>query len=90
MLKAAPDLNSQISFGYRTLLARDPAETELAILSRAFERNRAEFTSHPEAAAGLLKTGVPVVDKTLDSAVLAAMTGVASTMLCLDETVTKE
>jgi hypothetical protein len=90
MLKAGSDVKSQIGFGYRTLLARDPTDAELAILTRAFERNRTAFAARPEAAAGLLKTGVPVADKNLDPAVLAAMTGVASTMLCLDETVTKE
>jgi hypothetical protein len=90
MLKAGPDLRSQLRFGYRRLLARTPTEAELAILARAFERNRAEFAARPGAAAGLLTTGVPVTDKSLEPAVLAAMTGVASTMLCLDETVTKE
>jgi hypothetical protein len=90
MLRSGPDVQSQIRFGYRTLLARNPTEAELAILARAFERNRAAFASRPVAPAGLLNTGVPVNGPKLDSAVLAAMTGVASTMLCLDETVTKE
>jgi hypothetical protein len=90
MLKAGPDVRAQIRFGYRTLLARDPTEAEWSILTRAFERNLAEFTARPEAAAGLLNTGVPVADAGLEPARLAAMTGVASTMLCLDETVTKE
>jgi hypothetical protein len=37
-----------------------------------------------------LNTGAEVTDAAMDPATLAAMTSVASTMLCLDETITKE
>lgn len=90
MLSAAPETAQQIRFGYQTLLARDPKAAELAVLTRAFDRNRAAFTAHPEAAAGLLKLGAPVTEPKIEPAVLAAMTNVAITMLCLDETITKE
>ena len=90
MIKAAPALPAQIQHGYRTLLARDASPAELAVLTRAFERTRADFTANPAAATGLLKTGVAISDLKIDPSVLAAMTNVASTMLCLDETVTKE
>ena len=64
---------------------------ELAVLTRAFERARADFTANPDAATGLLKTGAAGARRRrLDPATLAAMTSVASTMLCLDETITKE
>jgi hypothetical protein len=90
MLQAAPELPAQIGEGYRRLLAREPSAAELAVLTRAFERHRADFVANPAAANGLLKTGATAADPKIDPAVLAAMTGVASTMLCLDETVTKE
>ncbi len=91
MLKAASDAPAQIQFGYRTLLARDASKAELGVLTRAFERTRADFAADPKATAGLLKTGAAVVDeKNVDPVVVAAMTSVASTLLCLDETVTKE
>ena len=90
MIKAAPNVPTQIQHGYRTLLAREASTAELAVLTRAFERTRADFTKDPKATTGLLKTGAATPDAKIDPAVIAAMTSVASTMLCLDETVTKE
>jgi hypothetical protein len=90
MIRAAPTVPAQIQSGYHTLLARAATDAELAVLTRAFERARADFAAHPQAAAGLLKTGQPVGGTAIDPASLAAMTSVASTLLCLDETVTKE
>ncbi len=91
MIQSSPQLADQIQHGYRTLLGRDAKPAEVAVLTRAFERGRADFSANPNAAAGLLKIGeASLAQKTLDPAVLAAMTNVASTMLCLDETITKE
>ncbi len=91
MLKASAGLPEQLQHGYRLLLGREATTTELAVLTRAFERNRADFAANPNAAVGLLKTGTSTpTDTALEPAALAAMTGVASTLLCLDETVTKE
>ncbi|HEV7406736.1 MAG TPA: DUF1549 and DUF1553 domain-containing protein, partial [Chthoniobacteraceae bacterium] len=90
MIQSAPELPAQIQHGYRLLLAREPSAAELAVLTRTFERNHADFIANPAAAAGLLKTGAAAPDPKIDPAILAAMTNVASTMLCLDETVTKE
>jgi mono/diheme cytochrome c family protein len=91
MILAAPDLTGRIQFGYRTLLAREASAAEMSVLTRAFERNRADFAKNPAAAAGLLKLGAaPVDDKTISTADLAAMTNLANMLLCLDETITKE
>ena len=91
MIQSSPRLADQIQYGYRTLLGRVAKSAEIAVLTRAFERGRAEFTTNANAATGLLRIGVAApAQETLDPAVLAAMTNVASTMLCLDETITKE
>ncbi|MCX6854717.1 MAG: DUF1553 domain-containing protein [Verrucomicrobia bacterium] len=90
MIKAAPTVPAQIQHGYRTLLARGASAAELAVLTRAYERAHADFAAHPEAATGLLKTGIATADAKISPATLAAMTSVASTLLCLDEAVTKE
>jgi len=91
MIQSSPRLAEQIQHGYRTLLGRDAKPTETAVLTRSFERARADFAKHPDATTGLLTTGVvSPAQQTLDPAILAAMTNVASTMLCLDETITKE
>ena len=91
MIRSSPSVPEQIQHGYRALLARDAKPAELAVLTRAFERARAVFTANANAATGLLTTGEATpAQQSLDPAVLAAMTNVASTLLCLDETVTKE
>jgi len=91
MIQSSSALPGQIRHGYRTLLGRDASAAELAVLTRAYERAHADFTKDPKATTGLLKTGdASPAEKTIDPAVLAAMTNVASTILCLDETVTKE
>ena len=91
MIRSSPSVPEQIQHGYRALLARDAKPAELAVLTRAFERARAVFTANATAATGLLTTGEAApAQQSLDPAVLAAMTNVASTLLCLDETVSKE
>jgi hypothetical protein len=80
---------SRLTHGFRLLLSRQPQPVELATLISAFERHRESFRSDPEAAKQLLgvgesKTGVPA-----DPAELAAFCLVASTLLNLDETVSK-
>ena len=91
MIQSSSAMPDQIQHAYRTLLGRAASAAELAVLTRAFERARTDFTNDPKATAGLLKTGdASLAQQTIDPAVLAAMTSVASTILCLDETVTKE
>jgi hypothetical protein len=91
MIRSSPTLPDQIQHGYRLLLVRDAKPEESAVLTRAFERARTEFTVNPDSATGLLNIGEAVADQpSFDPAVLAAMTRVASTLLCLDETITKE
>ncbi|HTI51649.1 MAG TPA: DUF1549 and DUF1553 domain-containing protein, partial [Planctomycetaceae bacterium] len=81
---------SRIEHGFRLLLAREPRADELAILTAAFERAAREFRDDTAGAAGLLAVGTVQTDSRLDAAQLAALTTVASILLNLDETVTKE
>jgi hypothetical protein len=91
MIQSSENVADQIRAGYRMLLAREAKPAEIAVLTRAFDRARADFAAHPDGTSGLLKTGdaTPEQQK-INPAVLAAMTNVASTLLCLDETITKE
>jgi hypothetical protein len=50
---------------------------------------REDFVAHPDDAAQLLEVGASEIDATLPPAELAAATSVASMILSLDETVTK-
>ncbi|MBX3435896.1 MAG: PSD1 domain-containing protein [Planctomycetaceae bacterium] len=80
----------QMEYGFRLVLVRPPRASEREILSQAYDRNLAEFQGDPEGAAGLLGVGESPIAEADDLAVLAALTTVASTILNLDETVTKE
>ena len=82
-------LESRLAFAFRTVLTRAPSDKELAILNRVYEQQTARFDASPDAAAKLLSIGESPRDESLDQAELAAWTMVASTLLNLDEAVTK-
>jgi hypothetical protein len=80
----------RITCGFRCVLSRSPRAAELAILVAAHDRALDGFQKEPAAAAGLLKVGKSSADPTIKPEELAALTTVASTLLNLDEAVTKE
>jgi hypothetical protein len=82
-------LDARLTFAFRTVLARQPREQELAILKQVYDKQKARFAAAPDAAAKLLTVGESPRDESLDQAELAAWTIVASTLLNLDEAVTK-
>ena len=82
-------LDARLTFAFRTVLARAPREQELSILRLVYEKQRARFAAAPDAATKLLAVGESPRDASLDQAELAAWAIVASTLLNLDEAVTK-
>jgi hypothetical protein len=80
----------RLTCGFQCVLSRSPHAAELAILVAAHDRALEGFQKEPAAAAGLLKVGKSSADPTIKPAELAALTTVASTLLNLDEAVTKE
>jgi hypothetical protein len=80
---------SRIRFAFQLTTARPPAAKEVAILESLETRELANYRQHPEAAKKLLAVGESPAP-TGDAAQLAALTTVASAILNLDETVTKE
>jgi hypothetical protein len=84
------DVEGRLVHGFRLLLARAPKAAELAVLRASHERAQAEFERDEEASMALLAVGESPADATLNPAELAAFTTVASTLLNLDEVVTKE
>ncbi len=81
---------SRLTRGFRLVLARAPRAAELAVLTRAYERALREFQADAEGAKELLQVGEALNDTKLDAAELAALTTIASTLLCADETITKQ
>ncbi len=66
------------------------APGELAILRATLEAELLDYKQHEDRAQALLKTGESPVNPKLDKSELAAWTTVASMILNLDETMTKQ
>ena len=62
----------------------------MAILQQTYENALADYRVAPDDAEALLMYGEAPVDDSLSSTELAAMTIVASVILNLDETITKD
>lgn len=89
MLDGGKTPEDRIAFGLK-LAAAEPNEKTVAILRRGYDDYRASFLANPENAEELLATGESRRDKSLPFIDLAAYTMVASTILNLDQTITKE
>ncbi len=87
---ASPTDAARLKFGFRLATARQPEADELQVLRRLLEDYRREYAVDPEAAKALISQGESPWDPTLEPAELAAWTMVATTLLNLDETLTKE
>ncbi len=88
--EAGRDPAKRASLTFELATARTPGKKELAVLERLAKEQLTTYSRDRKAAENLLKTGQAPVDSKLDPVELAAWTTVASTILNLDETVTKE
>jgi hypothetical protein len=79
----------RLGFGVRVVLARPPADDELAILQAQLQSHLERFEHDPEAARQLGKAGDSPPTPGLPETELAAYTLVANTLLNLDETITR-
>jgi mono/diheme cytochrome c family protein len=84
------DQKTRLAFAFRLATARKPDSSEIGVLRGLLERQLTAFRRNLPAAIKLLNVGESPRDKTLDAAELAAWTTVASAILNLDETVTKQ
>ncbi len=87
-----PSTNAEVPvrLAFERVLLREPTERELSILVDGFQKRLAKYQVDPKATDSLCSEGEYPLDKSLDRPTLAAMTVVCSTLLNLDETVTKE
>lgn len=90
ILQQASTPSDRVDLAYRRLLCRVPTSEERQIFLNAILRYIRRFEQDTTAADSLLKAGESRLDKTIPRAELAAYTVVCSTLLNLDETLTKE
>ena len=89
MVQPDVDDSDRVAFAFRSATARRPAKDEVRILLEVFDAQKKEYSNVPASAKQLLSVGDSKHNESLDSAVLAAWTTVASIILTLDETITK-
>jgi len=80
---------SRAAYAFQASTGRRPDASETKVLLNTWSRLRADFAAHPDDAAALIATGASSVDGMVSPVELAAATGVASLILTLDETITK-
>jgi hypothetical protein len=90
LLEGGASTSSRLTHGFRLVTARHPLPAEMTILTASLERTLLDFQADPAGAEALLQVGEATTQPGLNAAELAAYTTVASTLLNLDETVTKE
>lgn len=91
MIKEGPESpEAKIKFAYQIVLARDPQAAETKILVAGLQKNLSRYKQNLKAAKALIHEGDLPNDPKMNVAQLAAYTLTASTILNLDETLTKE
>jgi hypothetical protein len=90
MTEAGTDARKRIDYGFRLATGRRPGAKEERVLLSLARAERGEYRADRDAAAKLVAVGESSRDQRLDPSDLAAWTTVASVILNLDETITKE
>ena len=83
-------VESRIAYGFRLATARHPQPQEAKVLLDVFAQFKSGYREDPKATRQFLDHTGSSGDETLDPVELASYAGVASLLLNLDETITKE
>jgi hypothetical protein len=89
MLEGGDDDTAKIVWAFRSVTARQPSESELAVFNSVLTTYRQEFGQKRDAAESLLKVGESPRNEELDVAEVASWTMVTHLILNLSEIVTK-
>ena len=90
LAQGGKDEKSRVEYAFRLATARRPTGKEVNVLRQLLKGRQDEFRRDRSAALKLLSVGESPRDKRFDVAELAAWTTVASAILNLDETITKQ
>ena len=90
MREGGESADHRIGYGFQLALSRVPTDSEGGTLLRALQRFKDHFATDPDEAVMYLREGDSPVDPDFEPVELAAYASVASLILNLDETVTKE
>jgi hypothetical protein len=87
--QAGPTSDERLSWAFRQALSRSARPSELAVLTKLLEDQRAEYQQDPNAADELVAIGAHQVPAKISHVELAAWTSVCRTILNLHETITR-
>jgi len=90
MRNGGKDPKARVAFGFRLGTARTPTDSETATLLDVYKHAKRRYETDLEAAKKLISSGESKRDESLDPIDHAAMTIIASLLLNLDETMTRE
>ena len=90
MVNLSDDPARRVLAGYSRVLGRVPNKAESAVLTNLAAEQQIRFAKNPEQAAQLLAVGESHVAAWAEPSELAAWTMVASSILNLDEAISKE
>ena len=88
--EAGTDEKRRIEYAFRLATARKPSGKETGVLRTLLRNRLVAYRRDPKAAARLLEVGESPRDRKLDPVEHAAWTTLASVILNLDETITKQ
>jgi cytochrome c553 len=89
LMREAKSDRSRLTLAYRLAMSRAPKDAEIKVLLNLYNAQLTAYRADTATAKKLMAVGESKTDDKLDSAELAAWTVVTSTILNLDETVTK-
>ncbi len=91
ILKEAPKNTAErIRFAFEECTARPPTASETAIIMNTLKRERANYSAKPASASAFLEIGESTHPENIDPVEHAAWTTVASLIMNLSETLTRE
>jgi hypothetical protein len=89
MREGGSSLEARLNYAFQICLSRPPTQPERALLEEAFRKHFETFEQDRVGAVKLLHVGYSAPPVDLDVCELAAWTLISSTLLNLDETITK-
>jgi len=90
LLDVPKDANARIAYAFRLAAARKPTKPEIKVLRTLLDGRLKAYRLDRAGAMKLLSVGESALNPKLEIAELAAFTTVASVILNLDETITKQ
>jgi hypothetical protein len=81
--------DTRIDFAFELATGRRPTGAEHRVMASLLESRRTYYAGHPEMAKGFLSAGASSVSSAMDANELAACANMASLILNLDETITR-